>query len=208
MGEKSYIPNSRPTLFDTTEYASLFWFYEASAAAESRGTLCVTTGWSVGGGGAAWRQGAWRFALQLPAKPQLPFRPMADVEEVYGVLHRILSPSQKEANELLEREIADRVLIFLHRVLLGQKGILLQGLEKNFESVDLAMLWGPTLPKLVGRLCYTHFSRSKTVAVLEPEYLPLDPPLPPTGAWQDDPEEPYWEDRAVRRWSRDLTQSL
>ena len=182
------------------EYASLFWFHGSTS---SEGTLPVTIGWSIGGGRAQWRQGAWQFALRLPAMPQVPFRPMADVEDVYGVLHRIPSESQRVANESLEREIADRSLIFLHRVLLGQRKIPLAGVEEDFDSVDIALLWGPTLPKLIGRLCYSHFSRNKTVAVLEPEYLPAELPRKPTGSWREDPDEPYWEDRAVRRWSRD-----
>ncbi len=88
--------------------------------------------------------------------------------------------------------------------ILGQR-ISLPDLEDNSEPVDVALLWGPTLPKLVGRLCYSHFQRRKTVAVLEPDHVPSNPPrvpTAPTGVWRDGPEEPYWEDRAVRRWVR------
>ncbi len=182
------------------QYASLFWFVGETSF---RGELPVTIGWSIERGPDS-RSGAWRFGLHLPTVPQVPFKPMADVEDAYGVLHRVPSAVQNEANAHLERELADRLLVFLHRVLLGQR-ITLPALEDNFEPVDVALLWGPTLPKLVGRLCYSHFQRRKTVAVLEPDFIHTNPPKlpdPPKGVWREGPEEPYWEDRAVRRWVR------
>ena len=99
------------------QYASLFWFVgEISGSGE----LPVTVGWSIERGEDS-RSGAWGFQLRLPTAPQVPFKPMANVEDAYGVLHRVPSAAQNEANAHLERELADRLLIFLHRALLCQQ---------------------------------------------------------------------------------------
>lgn len=166
----------------------------------------VTIGWSLPDDSAGKvMTGAWAFEVQSTPRPPGRARILPLVEEPVGVLYPSVSNKLLELNERCERLIADHLLVFAHRALFGQALDAIASLPPRGITSDRLLILGPRLPKLVGRLCYSHFSRRKTIAILSPRRDVGKRPRMSSGAWPsgaDQPEPPYYDDSAVRRWQR------
>src|SRR5207253_2351826 len=93
------------------------------------------------------------------------------------------------------------ILLMVHQLLFGQRIGIREEPWPNPDVgvVDTLLVAGPLLSKFTGRICYTHFTREKTIAILSP--LSSMDELPARfGIWEDSPFPPYSEDVAVRRW--------
>lgn len=185
-------------------YASVFWLCEPLTDGEG---ARVTIGWSISLDSPLNQYaGAWGFDVRShsalsPRTRELPF-----VEEVAGVLYADVSEKTRELNDRTERLIADHLLVFAHRVLFGQGTI--PNIPGGVEPVDCLLIHGPRLPKLIGRLCYSHFDRKKTVSVIAPRRGFGSPPRMSTGGWPPahvHPDPPFYDDSAVRRWESHAT---
>jgi len=183
-------------------YASAFWSFARFAdSKEAR----ITIGWSMPLGGLEFRSGATTFVTKFGGVEPVQDSGLPFVEESLGIVHHMPSLEEEEWNAHLERLAADYLLFFVHRALFGQCRRMwehLAGGQMHGEPdvVDNAFIFGPTLPKFRGRICYSHFRRDKTVAVLAPE-CPIGR-LPPqsAGAWKSEPTPAFWHDSSARRW--------
>jgi hypothetical protein len=125
---------------------------------------------------------------------------VAFVEEAIGALYPQPTELQREVNARCERLIADYLLLFSNRALFGPKFGMLPAIPAGASTTDVLLIYGPALPKFIGRVCYSHQHRSKTVAVLAPTGA-LRAEHPKSLVWSDEPEPPRWHDFARRRWT-------
>ena len=183
-------------------YASAFWSFERCRDAEE---AKITIGWSMPLGGMEFRSGATTFRTKFggPESGQdsvLPF-----VEEPLGIVHHKPTSEEEEWNSHLERLAADYLLFFVHRALFGQcrrmwDRLASGQLKGEPDVVEQVLIFGPTLPKFRGRICYSHFRRDKTVAVLAPECPIGRLPNQSNGVWRSEPIPAFWHDSSARRW--------
>jgi hypothetical protein len=115
-------------------------------------------------------------------------------------MHHRPSPVEEEWNAHLERLVADYLLFFIHRVFFGQCQKMWPALATFKGTVDNVLILGPTLPKFRGRVCYSHFSRSKTLAIIAADTGHGLPPDMGRGEWIGEPSPPYWHDYSARCW--------
>ncbi len=198
-------PNSSTTpRAEILVYASAFWHCEPQLEA---GHVNVTIGWSfplvmaTEYGSIEYRSGATKFRSRcIAAGPRqeglLPF-----VEEPLGVLYAKPTKAEEEWNAHCERLVADYLLFFVHRVLFGQSRQNWPEVRGSPDILDNVLVFGPALPKFRGRICYSHFRREKTVAVLAPDCIPGRPPAQGPGTWDTEPYPSFWHDCSVRRWA-------
>jgi hypothetical protein len=159
----------------------------------------VAFGWSVGDDSGGFEASSWGFRSKFPPAQEPVILPLPPVEEPHGLLYAEPSDTEKTTNERIERLLADNLLVFAHRVLFGQCRDALRAVRYSGNPVDVLLVFGPTLPKLIGRLCYTHLSRAKTIAVVASD-VRLGSTPNQGSSWDRQPMPGYWEDSAVRRW--------
>lgn len=185
---------------DGIRYGSVFWLAENSADNRS---LTVTIGWSLPKDHPYdYLSKAWQFNVDsLPETDGWKFW-LPGVEEPLGVAFAEPSEAQYKTNEHCERLIADYLLLFAHKALFRQCEKTLPYPDDQLQEVDTLLVWGPTLPKFVGRVCYSHFSRSKTIAVISPRPRTGLLHAQTGGDWNPSSSPPLWEDASVRAWFR------
>lgn len=172
-------------------YAAAYWVCLPNW---STGRFEVAFGWAISRDVG----GSWGISFDS-AGHDLPVGPWPEVEEPRGILFPAATASERVVDEGVERVISDHLLLLAHRVLFGQARNALPHVNFPGPPVDLLLVFGPTLPKFVGRLCYTHMSRAKTIAILAPNLRGSVADV--SGAdWEEHPAPGYWEDCAVRRW--------
>lgn len=184
-------------------YASICWICSPRNDGEK---AHVTIGWSLPDeSGHQLSSGSWAFEVQTVAKPSGRIRSLPMVEESVGVLYPAVSSSLLELNDRCERLIADHLLLFAHYSLYGHANGVFEAVRAPGGCVDRLLVLGPRLPKLIGRLCYSHFTRRKTIAILSPRRVLGRRPRMSSGKWpdsSDQPDPPYYDDSAVRRWEK------
>ena len=192
-----HVPSKAPA-----QYASVFWkcdYLHAKRSAE------VTFGWCLLGGasgtGEPPRRGAWVLSRSLT--PEFVFESAGAplVEEAIGVFARALSRDERQFDHRIERLIADNLLLFAHSVLFAQRPKAPPDgwPPPDIGAVDTLLVIDPELHKYRGRICYTHFNRRKTVAIIGPA-LSRDMSPAEANDWEEHPYPPLSDDSAVRRW--------
>lgn len=175
-----------------TRYAAVYWVCDPNWSKER---FEVALGWFVH----PRASGSWGFACESFVGGSTATGPWPAVEEPRGILFPAATDSDRVTDVQVERLLSDHLLLFAHRVLFGQARTALPEVKYDGSPVDLLLVFGPTLPKFVGRLCYTHMNRKKTVAVIGPD-IGRDGPGVAGSEWEEHPVPGYWEDCAVRRW--------
>lgn len=160
----------------------------------------VSIAWSVPIDDLKYQSGVTIFLTKFPKRVERSeaFRPF--VEESLGIIHHKPSPAEQEWNAHLERLVADYLLFLVHRVFFGQCEKMWPALATFRGKLDNMLILGPTLPKFRGRICYSHFSRSKTLAVISADARHGLPPAMGGGQWIGEPSPPYWHDYSARTW--------
>ena len=146
-------------------------------------------------------RGAWGFSRQFVPEPLRERRESALVEESVGVLARSLSRDEEHFNDQVERLIADNLQFVVHSMFFAQrpKGPPSGWPPANVGTVDTLLTMAPELPKFRGRVCYTHFNRLKTLAIISPTETENEQPVR-LKDWEESPDPPLSEDSAIRRW--------
>jgi hypothetical protein len=146
---------------------------------------------------------SWSKELPSPVKFKPKIIPLPAMEEA-----RRASPYDEAWNDVMEREVADRLLLFAHRALFKQCGKLFQGFQdfSNFGLVDNLLVFGPELHKFTGRICYSHMQRKKTVAIIAPDCQKNQTPTQSIHGWEGiKPVPSFSVDCAARKWDRSKT---
>jgi hypothetical protein len=178
-------------------YASAAWQCQPLP---DRDEARVSIAWSVPLDDRKYQSGVTTFLTKFPKSVERSeaFRPF--VEESLGIIYHKPSPAEQEWNAHLERLVADYLLFFVHRVFFGQCEKMWPALVTFKGKLDNMLILGPTLPKFRGRICYSHFSRSKTLAVISADARHGLPPAMGDGQWIGEPSPPYWHDYSARTW--------
>jgi hypothetical protein len=177
-------------------YASAFWLPDYDL---ETGSLRLTIGWAMQlEGSRDHESGGWTLRSSMPPKPVRLKNILSLVEETHGVVFRRPTEYEEEINTHADRLISDWLLFLMHRMLFNQCRKLDSRIPEG--AVDVFLLYGPALPKFVGRVCYSNFNRNKTVAVLAPTVRVGEHPEQSRWAWNDEPSPSFGHDRAVRRW--------
>jgi hypothetical protein len=141
--------------------------------------------------------GAWTLRTNLRTQEQVALAILSPVEETHGAMFHKPTDFEERLNAHVERLISDWLLFLAHRMLFGQ----CRALEPNIPgTTDLLLILGPTLPKFVGRICYSNLSRKKTIAVLAPAAESGEIPEQSSLKWTQNPIPRYHHDCARRRW--------
>lgn len=191
-GRKAEDPIEVAATDQQTRYAAVYWLFGPDW---STGRLEVALGWFVHPNAT----GSWGFTCESPVGGGTAIGPWPAVEESRGILFPAATDSERVTDVQVERLLADHLLLFSHRVLFGQAQTPLPDVKFDGSPVDVLLVFGPTLPKFVGRLCYTHMNRNKTVAIVGPD-IGRSSPAVAGSTWEEQPAPGYWEDCAVRRW--------
>jgi hypothetical protein len=178
-------------------YAAAAWHCQALPDKEE---ARISVAWSVPLANFEFRSGVTSFRTKFPTTVQRSEAFLPFVEEPLGVMYHRPSPAEEEWNAHLERLVADYLLFFIHRVFFGQCQKMWPALAPFKDNVDNVLILGPTLPKFRGRVCYSHFSRSKTLAVIAADTGHGLPPDMGCGQWTEEPSPPFWYDYSARCW--------
>ncbi len=149
------------TTLSSEPYASVFWQCDCPP---HRRFAQVTIGWSVveAPKGRVIASGAWGFQRSVSEGTGRRAAERELVEEPVGVLYQTPTKLERELNEQIERLLADYFLVLTHRLFFGQCSQLAQNQSgwpgPDVPTVDMLFVFGPTLPKFVGRVCYTPLS--------------------------------------------------
>jgi hypothetical protein len=178
------------------KYASIFWCVEETQKPNEK---LVVVGYSFPDDKKG--KGAWDFKYKYESDLTTDgYTSLEYVEEPIGIMVPLLSKTETGVNESLERLIADQIMIFIHRALFGQFTEAFELIDPKIPPVDIVLVYGPLLPKLVGRICYTHFTRNKTVSIIAPDTKPGKSPRQEMD-WEIEPMPALWDDHSIRRWS-------
>ena len=186
-------------------YASVFW---RNRMVEDKNTISANIGWSIPStSGDQLESGSIVITNRIDAVTEPTVNLLPIVEEAIGIVHPKPSKRQQERDERYERLVADYLLFMMHRAFFGQCDEFFGPAMKNAGTCDVILYFGPILPKFIGRICYSHFTRNKTLAVIAPDCRLHEMPVMSRGLWKAEPRPSFWYDCAVRRWDTDSVET-
>jgi hypothetical protein len=185
-------------------YASALWLADYDSEA---GMLRLTFGWAMklDEQFLDHESGAWTLSVRVREGASCDTGLsgiLSPVEETRGIVFHKASDLEEEINSQAERILADWLTFLTNRMLFNRCQTIDRDVPQN-RVTDILLIYGPTLPKYVGRVCYSNFSQTKTVAILDPSSRIGKRPEESVHPWKAAPLQSFCHDCAQRRWVTD-----
>jgi hypothetical protein len=174
-------------------YGSAFWLCDHDV---EMNVLRVTIGWALQD-----HSGALGLCSSIPFREPRSAGILSAVEETQGAIFHKPSDFEEQMNAHAERLTSDWLMFLTHRMLFNQ----CKGIDSSIPSgeTDIFMVYGPILPKFAGRVCYSNFTRKKTVAIIAPSIRHGEVPEQNSFSWTKEPNPRFCHDCAQRSWTTD-----